>query len=41
MLDWMLAIAFDPVEVKLTRKDVFQKYLQVPDKNAFLIKSGD
>jgi hypothetical protein len=23
MLDWMLAIDFDPIEVRLTRKDVF------------------
>jgi hypothetical protein len=41
VLDWMLAIDFDSVEVRLARKDVFQKYVQVLDKSAFAVERGD
>jgi hypothetical protein len=41
MLEWMLAIDFDPVEVKLTRNGIFQKYVRVLDKSAFRVKRGD
>lgn len=41
MIDWMLAIDFDPFEVKFARRKVFHKYIQVLDKSAFSVKLGD
>jgi hypothetical protein len=41
MLDWMLAIDFDPVEIRLTRNSVFQKYVHALDASAFRIRRGD
>jgi hypothetical protein len=41
VLEWMLAIDFDSVEVRLARNGVFQKYVQVLDKSAFSVKRGD
>jgi hypothetical protein len=41
MLEWMLAIDFDSVEVRLARNGVFEKYVQVLDKRAFTVKRGD
>ena len=41
MIDWMLAIDFDPFEVRFARRDVFDKYVQVLDKSAFSVKLGD
>jgi hypothetical protein len=41
MLDWMLAIDFDPVEIRLTRNSVFQKYVHALDVSGFRIRRGD
>ena len=41
VLEWMLAIDFDSVEVRRSRNNVFQKYVQVLDKSAFTVKRGD
>jgi hypothetical protein len=41
MLDWMLAIDFDPVEISLSRNSVFQKYVHALDVSAFRIRRGD
>ena len=41
MLEWMLAIDFDPVEIRLTRNSVFQKYVHALDASAFRIRRGD
>ena len=41
VLEWMLAIDFDSVEVRRSRNNVFQKYVQVLDRSAFTVKRGD
>ena len=41
MLEWMLAIDFDPVEMGFTRNSIFQKYVHVLDNSAFRLKRGD
>jgi hypothetical protein len=41
MLEWMLAIDFDPVEARCFRNGVFQNYVHVLDKTAFRTRSGD
>ena len=41
MIDWMLAIDFDPFEVRFARRNLFHKYVQVLDKSAFTVKLGD
>ena len=41
VLEWMLAIDFDTFEFRRSRKNVFEKYIQVLDKSDFSIKRGD
>ena len=41
VFEWMLAIDFDTVEFRRSRKNVFETYIQVLDKSDFSIKRGD
>jgi hypothetical protein len=40
MMDWMLAIDFDPMEVALSRYAELDGYVQVIDKNSLSLKKG-
>jgi len=41
VLEWMLAIDFDAFELKRSRKNIFEKYVQILDKSNFSVKRDD
>jgi hypothetical protein len=41
VVDWMLAIDFDPVEIGFSRKAKSNRWLQIIDKSALRPKGGD